>query len=281
MSDFSIFKSRYFITADIVMSSPSHVGKGESLEPAGTDAPVVKDLEGRPYIPGSSLKGMVRSEFESVLRGLDVQGITYNGKRLWACNLFEDRERCIPIESKEEMEEESEKAERYDEELTNRIRGNLCTVCSIFGSTEMASRVHFKDAVLKNSGELIKISEIRDGISIDRDSGTVRTGATFDYEVVPAGARYGLEIVMENVDDWEIGLFFLLLKSWERGEMAIGGKTSRGLGWSRLENLQIQRVNRDKLVDYLLSGYRETVSQQGFIESFKVGIRGGVGVAQS
>jgi len=281
MSDFFLFKNRYFITADVVMSSPSHIGKGESLEAVGTDAPVVKDLEGRPYIPGSSLKGMVRSEFESVLRGMDAQGITYNGKRLWACNLFEDRERCIPLKFKEEMEEESEKTERPDEELTNRIRGNLCTVCSIFGSTEMASRVHLKDAVLNNLGELIRVSEIRDGISIDRDTGTVRRGAKFDYEIVPAGARFGLEIVMENVDEWEVGLFLLLLKSWERGEMAIGGKTSRGLGWSKLENLQIQRVNRDKLVDYLLSGFRETVSQQNIIKSVEIGIKGGTGVAQS
>src|SRR6187401_1134944 len=42
-----------------------HVGAGKgSLEIGGADNPVVKDAFGRPYIPGSSLRGKLRSLLE-------------------------------------------------------------------------------------------------------------------------------------------------------------------------------------------------------------------------
>src|ERR1700680_1301631 len=42
-----------------------HIGAGKgSLEIGGSDNPVVKDALGRPYIPGSSLRGKIRSLLE-------------------------------------------------------------------------------------------------------------------------------------------------------------------------------------------------------------------------
>src|SRR4051795_9403724 len=42
-----------------------HVGAGKgSLEIGGADNPVVKDAFGKPYIPGSSLRGKLRSLLE-------------------------------------------------------------------------------------------------------------------------------------------------------------------------------------------------------------------------
>src|SRR5258708_10424284 len=42
-----------------------HVGAGKgSLEIGGSDNPVVKDSFGRPYVPGSSLRGRIRSLLE-------------------------------------------------------------------------------------------------------------------------------------------------------------------------------------------------------------------------
>jgi CRISPR-associated protein Csm3 len=44
-----------------------HVGAGKgSLEIGGSDNPVAKDAFGRPYIPGSSLRGKIRSLLEQV-----------------------------------------------------------------------------------------------------------------------------------------------------------------------------------------------------------------------
>src|SRR5947207_13351173 len=51
-----------------------HVGAGKgSLEIGGSDKPVVKDAFGRPYVPGSSLRGKIRSLLEQT-SGMAVPG---------------------------------------------------------------------------------------------------------------------------------------------------------------------------------------------------------------
>lgn len=54
------------ITGRIVLKSGLHIGAGDTeMRIGGTDNPVVKDpLTGQPYIPGSSLKGKIRSLLE-------------------------------------------------------------------------------------------------------------------------------------------------------------------------------------------------------------------------
>src|ERR1700674_184800 len=59
-----------------------HVGAGKgSLEIGGSDNPVVKDAFGRPYVPGSSLRGKLRSLLEQT-SGLAVPSeLVYLSKR--------------------------------------------------------------------------------------------------------------------------------------------------------------------------------------------------------
>jgi len=54
------------ITGTIVLKSGLHIGAGDAeMRIGGTDSPVVKNpLTGQPYIPGSSLKGKIRSLLE-------------------------------------------------------------------------------------------------------------------------------------------------------------------------------------------------------------------------
>ena len=261
MKDFSSFQNRYFVTAELVMEKPLHIGKGASLEPVGTDLPVIKTADGLPFIPGSSVKGVLRSEIERILRTLDSQKIKLGGRRIWACNIFDEKEKCISRESKKELEKESE------EKFTQKILERSCTACSLFGSTEIASRIYIKDMPLID--EIGLRTEIRDGIAIDRDTGTVKEHAKFDYEVVPAKTRFKFEAVLENVESWEVGLFGVVLKSWERGDIAIGGMTSRGLGWGRLENIRIEKVNGKDLVEYILNGKRRPVNLVEYVKEFQ------------
>ena len=261
MKDFSSFQNRYFVTAELVMEKPLHIGKGASLEPVGTDLPVIKTADGLPFIPGSSVKGVLRSKIERILRTLDSQKIKLGGRRIWACNIFDEKEKCISRESKKELEKESE------EKFTQKILERSCTACSLFGSTEIASRIYIKDMPLID--EIGLRTEIRDGIAIDRDTGTVKEHAKFDYEVVPAKTRFKFEAVLENVEPWEVGLFGVVLKLWERGDIAIGGMTSRGLGWGRLENIRIEKVNGKDLVEYILNGKRRPVNLEEYVEEFQ------------
>jgi CRISPR/Cas system CSM-associated protein Csm3 (group 7 of RAMP superfamily) len=77
--------------------------------------------------------------------------------------------------------------------------------------------------------------EVRNGVGIDRDTETASDGLLYDYEVVPAGTRFGFALGAENMADWQLGMLLLALAPWERGEAQVGGFRSRGLGYVRLE----------------------------------------------
>jgi CRISPR-associated protein Csm3 len=58
-------EGKYVITSDIKAKTGLHIGtSGNTYEIGGVDNAVVKDAEGRPYIPGSSLKGKMRALME-------------------------------------------------------------------------------------------------------------------------------------------------------------------------------------------------------------------------
>jgi len=51
------FQNRYVVRGIIVAETPIHIGAGnESMNPVEPDNSVIKDKDGKPYIPGSSLK---------------------------------------------------------------------------------------------------------------------------------------------------------------------------------------------------------------------------------
>jgi CRISPR/Cas system CSM-associated protein Csm3 (group 7 of RAMP superfamily) len=118
------------------------------------------------YLPGSSLKGTVRSYCEKIGRtvGLDV------------CNPLDMRESCgRKLERKAKMASGAE------------IYKDLCPVCRIFGHTVMASHIQFSDAYpTAGSVEMTNDTEERDGVAIDRISGAVAVGP-FQLEVVTRG----------------------------------------------------------------------------------------------
>src|SRR6201988_2215846 len=59
------FIGKLILSADLNWGSGLHIGAGKgSLEIGGADNPVVKDAFGRPYVPGSSLRGKLRSLLE-------------------------------------------------------------------------------------------------------------------------------------------------------------------------------------------------------------------------
>lgn len=272
MSDFSSFDNRYYISADIVMERPLHIGRGMSLEPLGTDLPVIKTPDDKPYIPGSSIKGVLRTQFEKYVRTMASQNLKLNGKQLYVCDIL-DENRCISIEKREKFEKQAkeeckkDKQKNYDEILTQKIIKNSCTACMLFGSHEMASKIYIKDAFL-NSNNFIK-TEVRDGVAIDRDTGTAKSGAKFDYEIVPAGTSFKFEAILENVEPIEIGLFGLILKSWERGEIAIGGKISAGMGWGKLNNIKLECVEKSDVVDFLVSGKKKPADLNELMNQLK------------
>src|SRR3954466_605338 len=56
---------KLLLEGDLTCETGLHIGAGKgSLEIGGADNPVVKDAFGRPYIPGSSVRGRIRALLE-------------------------------------------------------------------------------------------------------------------------------------------------------------------------------------------------------------------------
>src|SRR5579863_2770742 len=73
---------KLILSGDLHCETGLHIGAGKgSLEIGGADNPVVKDAFGIPYVPGSSLRGRLRSLLEQTL-GLAVPSeLVYLSKR--------------------------------------------------------------------------------------------------------------------------------------------------------------------------------------------------------
>jgi len=225
-----------------------HIGRGGSLDPVGTDNPVIRDQRGCPMIPGSSFKGALRARVESLLRAIDPA---------LACDPLDEGRRCVTKEQVEEIRKNHASAD-FDRELTNFLKQKTCRACLLFGSPWMASKVQVRDLLLVpeqlQDGEWLGQFEVRDGVAIDRDSQTAASGRKYDFEVVPSGTTFGLELVVENPDDLDLGILYLGLRELAQGQALLGGITSRGLGRVSIDWKELELVDQTNLVDYLLDG---------------------------
>ena len=187
--------------------SPLRVGVGREAGPeAATDMSVYR-IGKEIVIPGSSIKGVLRSFAESLLRA--------EGKNIhdpW----------------------DFDKIEKEFQE--NGGEDKPCVICRLFGSTELASHLTVFDAV-----PLEKPSQIyRTGISIDRDFAAVRPGVLYQEEFVAPNTSWRLQIRLFNVEfpptgeDKRAELLDQILKTWRVLGLQLGARKSVGAGLTKL-----------------------------------------------
>jgi len=198
-----------------------HIGAAEtSISIGGMDNPVIRDpLTNRPYIPGSSIKGKMRSLVER-RTGKD-QNWPISDIKIHACK----------------------EKEHY----------STCEVCQLFGIPAprenwfCLTRLRVSDAFLsdKSADELDKAStdlpytEVKTEAAIDR----VTSAATpRSMERVPAGAVFEpVRFSLFRYEDDADGLLDLLVEGMELLEADyLGGSGSRGSGRIALENFSVQ-----------------------------------------
>jgi CRISPR-associated RAMP protein (TIGR02581 family) len=227
---FDTLRSRIRVTGQLVALSGLRIGTGGDTGVSGTDLPVMRDSFDRPFIPGSSFKGVLRSTLESLLRGLSDDP-TIQRERL-ACAVLVPSQRCIPeIRGWREGE-----ASNNPRKLAQLVLDHTCLICQTFGSTWLASRVAVCDLAVAPAiwfGQF----EVRQAVAIDRDTETAGANLLYDFETVPPGTRFDLTIEADNLADWQKGLLLLGLQRFVDGELALGGGRSRGLGRVELRSV--------------------------------------------
>ncbi|MDI3290986.1 CRISPR-associated RAMP protein Csx7 [Polyangium sp. 15x6] len=184
------------------------------------------------YIPGSSLKGVIRSAAEASVRGqtFAAAGASVAG----ACNPLEHQTSCGQF------------AGRRSSMTATEIHQKQCLACRLFGSLALKGRASVRDLFpwVENgdgttgpSGTNHRAAnqvEMRHGVAIDRVVGSVRHGP-FEQELVPAGISFWGEIALENYQVWQLGLLTQGLDEITDGFAQLGSSKSRGLGVARVE----------------------------------------------
>ena len=288
-TDFTIFKSRLNLVGALELKTALRVGVGRSEAAAGIDLPVVKDVLGQPFIPGSSFKGALRSHLEAILRTIQ----TRLGRNNLACLSVSkpntlDYAGCLTPRMVQKMKEDNSYRPAFcaDVDLGNldldaRLITCSCRVCRVFGAPWLASKALVKDMAVDNQTWYGHFQS-RDGVAIDRDTGTAAEGFKYDFEAVPAGTRFSFEMVLENASPAEAGMVLLALNNFEAGRVPLGGGRSRGLGWVQLllSWAKCSYVDETNLLDYLLKDRVLPFDQSNrdeFIKSFidEEGLTGG------
>lgn len=223
---FDTFVNQTIITGQLVCIDPIRIGssKSDNLNPVGIDDSVLKDGSGNPVIPGSSIKGVVRSYFESVMRSL------YGEKG--ACDVMDENNHCTKKFNKEIHANGISAAES-----AKRAYDHSCITCRLFGGRELAGKLKFKDCyAIIPEGEDRIITEFRDGVGIDRDTGAAKKGAKYDFEIVPKGTRFDFCLIADNLDNEQEKYLDFIKKYLTSREMAVGGRTTAGFGRIMLDN---------------------------------------------
>lgn len=241
---FDVFKNRLEITGTLTTITALRISAGRSTEPIGTDLPVIKDALGRPLIPGSSFKGALRSRLESFLRG-----VLGDDRKLVANPAIEEEWSIKKDEIKKFKQDYAD-----DQELTRVILEHTDLPSHLFGSPWLASKFQVRDLTVLPDTWFGQYQE-RDGVAIDRDTETAADGKLYDFQVVPAGTPFEFKAVIENAEQWELGLLMIGLHQFETEQIPLGGGRSRGLGVVRLDINQLRwfdvEDNPHRLIDYL------------------------------
>ncbi|MCS6952627.1 MAG: type III-A CRISPR-associated RAMP protein Csm3 [Bryobacterales bacterium] len=209
-----------------------HIGAGKgSLEIGGADNPVVKDAFGRPYVPGSSLRGRLRALLEQA-SGLAVPS------------------ELVYLSRRRGQEVRIHQSDRPDDEiclLFGRSAGRLERVEGepLEGGVATPARLTVYDAPLdpdsitpqmrENLDD--ELTEVKSENAIDRITSQANPRT---LERVPAGARFKVRFVVDILCEEDKALPARLAEGLRLLEDdTLGGGGSRGSGRVSFANLRL------------------------------------------
>jgi len=203
-----------------------HIGGSEvGLQIGGADKVVVRNpRDNTPYVPGSSLKGRMRSLLE--------------------------RAYC------------TDHADFVDGDKHGPCKCADCDVCRVFGVSIaekhkdrlQAGRLLVRDAMMTNADQVKRMpnlltdyTELKTEVSIDRLTSAANPR---NFERVPAGAVFGFELVLNVFEGDDESKFIALIEEGLRlvGYDALGGQSSRGYGRVRIT---LEHRAEPNLADFL------------------------------
>ncbi len=232
------FLGKLVLEGEIACHTGLHIGAGKgSLEIGGADNPVVKDAFGIPYIPGSSLRGRLRSLLEQTL-GLAVPS------------------ELVFLSKRRGQEVRIHQSDRPDDEiciLFGRNSGRMERVAgeSTESSAATPARLTIYDAPLvvdsitpqmrENLDD--ELTEVKSENAVDRITSQANPRT---LERVPAGARFRFRMVLDVLCVEDRPLLARVAEGLRLLEDdALGGGGSRGSGRIAFSGLNLTWRGKD------------------------------------
>ena len=228
------------IKATLKVKTGLHIGGSkDEIKIGGIDNPIIKNpLTNEPYIPGSSLKGKIRSLLEwqtgTMTRDGNPADVTKNDSN--------------------------------ETKIIAKLFGNGSTIKNNNLAKKIGpTRVSFGDCNLLNKDSLLEknaLTEEKVEVKIDRLTGSVGRGGPRHMERVPSGAEFDFTLSLikfeSDSEDFE-AILALGLKLLELTNL--GGSGSRGYGKIEFEN--IENLNSKFLENGRLKSYEELKNLAG------------------
>jgi CRISPR-associated protein Csm3 len=214
---------KLLLDGEMICETGLHIGAGKgSLDLGGADNPVVKDAFGRPYVPGSSLRGKLRSLLEQSSGLITPADLVYLSRR---------RGQEVRIHQTDEPGDEvcllfgrnPGRTERASGETVESVAATPARLTVYDAPLELDS---ITEPMRENLDD--ELTEVKSENAIDR---LTAQASARTLERVPAGARFRVRLVLDILcaEDKELaakvaeGLRLL-------EDDALGGGGSRGSG---------------------------------------------------
>jgi CRISPR-associated protein Csm3 len=222
---------KLILDASLVCLTGLHIGAGKgSLEIGGADNPVVKDAFGRPIVPGSSLRGRLRSLLEHALGLTSPDEMVYLSRR---------RGQEVRIHQSDRADDPICLLFGRNPGRMERMKGDAVESRHI-----TPARLAIYDAPLELESITAQmreqlddeLTEVKSENAIDRITAQANPRT---LERVPAGARFRVRIVIDLLQEGDQKLVPLVVQGLRLMEdSALGGGGSRGSGRIEFQNIR-------------------------------------------
>jgi len=167
-----------------------------------------------PVIPGSSLKGVLRTATMTALTACGIEA--HSGVKSDNC--------VVRLCDGVKLFEDLRKSMRAD--VVRAVVAGFCPACLLYGTPSVSSRLRVGEFVPEPS--TVRLG-VKTGVGIDRRSGA-SANVIYTVEYVEPGTVFSGVVTAVNTPNWLLALFARSLLLLDEGWLKIGGFKSRGMG---------------------------------------------------
>lgn len=250
------FLNRYRITGTLTTVAPLHIGTGDERSMAFRSdeekdkvlkktkkipmiSTIITDCNGKPLIPGSTLRGVLRNWLLTVLEGVGTQ---------WAVERDYADEALLKLDQAEQIQ---------------KAKADFSSLELIFGTPLNAGKVEVWDAACRTANlspndallgwDSKRLTYVDTSVAIDPARGTAKDKLLYKADIVPPGVEFDLNLVGQNLSEDELGLVLLALEGFNSAiyPIHVGARGGRGYGRMKFALGAIYRLDQAGLKTWL------------------------------